>query len=131
MRHLSIDGLFGLIAYPPHAQVLDVRLGPYPAATRIRGAYHVPWLTPAWTRNPDFLARVLECLAREDHVLVICRDGQISCEAAAMLEQSGFRHVYNVLGGYEEIERCARPGGVDLLLGRGAPGGHDHEPIHH
>jgi hypothetical protein len=43
--------------------------------------------------------------------VVICRRGQRSCEAAALLEKAGFGHVYNVLGGYEDLQSLRR---IDL-----------------
>lgn len=127
MRHLSVDGLFELFAHHPHAKVLDVRFRSDLSLPRASGIHHVPWFTPEWEPDPDFLARVLKCLSSEDHVLVICQNGEISCLAAAMLEKCGFRHVYNVLGGYEDIKFNARSRWMDLLHSRGPSGGHRHE----
>jgi rhodanese-related sulfurtransferase len=110
MRHLSVEGLAEFLGLHPHAKVLDVRLAHEREAGHLPGDLHVPWYTPDWEPNPGFLDQVLQHSSPEDYVLVICRDGHHSCEAATLLETAGFKHVYNLLGGYEDIpeERQAR-----------------------
>jgi len=88
----------------PRAKVLDVRFAYEREAGHLPGDHHVPWYTPDWEPNRGFLDRVLQCIAPEDYVLVICRSGHRSCEAAALLETIGFKHVYNLLDGYEGIQ---------------------------
>jgi rhodanese-related sulfurtransferase len=103
MRHLTADGLATFFLLHPRAKVLDVRFAYEREAGLLRGDHHVPWYTPDWEPNPGFLDQVLQHLAPEDDVLVICHGGHRSCEAAALLETAGFEHVYNLLGGYEDI----------------------------
>ena len=68
------------------------------------GAVNIPWYEyPDFTPNPEqFGALVLEEAGRKDRpVLLICRSGQRSLEAAQVLEQQGFSDVVNVVHGFE------------------------------
>lgn len=119
MRHLTVEGLAKFFRHYPRARVLDVRFAHERETGHMPADHHVPWYTSNWTPNPDFLNLALQCCSAEDHVLVICRDGQHSCEAAALLESAGFRHVYNVLGGYEDFRKARSTGiaaGIHGLL---------------
>lgn len=126
MRHLTVEGLAEFFAHHPRAKVLDVRFGYERETGHIPGDHHVPWLTPNWEPDPSFVSQVLQRFSPEDFVLVICRSGHRSSEAAALLEQSGFAHVYNVLGGYEDIQSMRRTdsaaGGPGMLLQPGWAG---------
>lgn len=103
MRQLIAEGLPTFLRHYPRAKVLDVRFAHERAAWHIPRDHHVPWYTPDWETNPDFLGLVFQACSIDDYVLVICRNGYRSCEAAAFLEMHGFKHVYSVLGGYEDI----------------------------
>lgn len=104
MRHLTADGMAAFFLLHPRAKVLDVRFAYEREAGHLPGDHHVPWYAPDWEPDRGFLDRVLQCIAPEDYVLVICRSGHRSCEAAALLETIGFKHVYNLLDGYEGIQ---------------------------
>ena len=46
---------------------------------------------------------------------MLCHRGDYSHHAASLLEAAGFRHVYNLLGGYEEIRKtlsASTPSGI-------------------
>lgn len=104
MRHLSTDGFASFLRHHPQAQVLDVHFAHEREACGYRHSdHHVPWYTPDWEPDPAFLGLVLQRLSPDDYVLVICRSGHCSHEAATLLENSGFQHVYNMLGGYREL----------------------------
>ncbi len=56
--------------------------------------------------NPDFVADVESRLAakgltKDDVVVVICRTGRRSAQAANRLALAGFPHVYSVVDGFE------------------------------
>jgi rhodanese-related sulfurtransferase len=104
MRHLSTDGFVSFLRHHPQAKVLDVRFA-YERESNghLQGDHHVPWYTPDWAPDPAFLGLVQQRLSPDEYVLVICRCGHRSYEAAELLENSGFQHVYNVLGGYKEL----------------------------
>lgn len=75
------------------------------------GAVHVPWMEPPrWQPDPRFVERVSEELLakgggrgdmRELPVMMICRSGSRSADAAVLLARAGFGKVYNVLEGFE------------------------------
>lgn len=108
MRHLTVEGLVEFFGHHPSAKVLDIRFAYEREAGHMPGDHHVPWYTPDWEPDPGFLDQVLQRFSPDDYVLVICRSGHRSSEAAALLEKAGFTHVYNVLGGYEDIESMRR-----------------------
>ena len=67
------------------------------------GAIHIPWKeAPDWQLNPDFVADVKKAVPnREAPVLLLCRSGQRSLDAAKALEEAGFRHLINIVDGFE------------------------------
>lgn len=109
MRHVSTDGFVSFLRQHPHAKVLDVRCAhEREAGGPVYGCHCVSWYTPDREPDPAFLDQVLQRLSADDYVLVICRSGHSSWEAAALLEKSGFKHVYNVLGGFKDIRGDVR-----------------------
>lgn len=107
MRHLSTDGFVSYLRHHPQARVLDVRFAhERKACGYMHDDHHVPWYTPDGKPNPAFLGLVLQRLSPNDDVLVISRSGHRSHDASALLESAGFKHVYNVLGGYEDIREA-------------------------
>lgn len=63
---------------------------------------HVAWATgTSFTRNPRFV-RELEAKTGKDAVLVLlCRSGNRSAQAAEAAAKAGFTHVFNVSEGFE------------------------------
>jgi rhodanese-related sulfurtransferase len=105
MVHLTAEGLDAFFKQHPHARMLDVRC-PYEREVRDRPVgHHVPWFRRDWTPDPDFVKQVLQRLSPDDYVLVLCHRGEHSHHAASLLEAAGFRHVFNLLGGYEEMRK--------------------------
>ncbi len=80
---------------------------------------HVPWATgTALTRNPRFVRELEAKLARDGGkdavVLLLCRSGKRSALAAEAATKAGFRHVFNVLEGFEgEIDAHRHRGVAD------------------
>jgi rhodanese-related sulfurtransferase len=81
------------------------------------GAVHVAWKEfPDWQVNPYFVAQVSQVVANKNTpILLLCRSGQRSLEAASLLEQAGYSHLINILEGFE--------GGLDANKHRGLLGG--------
>ena len=51
----------------------------------------------------------LDELNPSDHILVYCRSGHRSAEAASILAANGFTHVYNMVGGILQWQARAFP----------------------
>ena len=68
------------------------------------GAVHVAWAeAPDWEINPHFVAEVRKLVGHsiDRPVVIICRSGNRSVDAAKALESAGFTRVINVLHGFE------------------------------
>lgn len=90
---------------------------------KVPGALAVPWATgTSLVRNPRFV-RELEAKVggRDAPVLLLCRSGKRSAEAAAAATRAGFAQVFNVLEGFE--------GYLDANKRRGASGGWRHDQL--
>jgi rhodanese-related sulfurtransferase len=111
MVHLTAEALPAFLHQHPGAVVLDVRPARAPRERVVARSLHVPWYGPDWVPNPDFLAQARAHLDPSCPVLVMCERGLDSPAAAAMLEANGFRRIYNLIGGCE-----------DLRASRGVPG---------
>ena len=68
------------------------------------GSVHVPWVDgPDFEPNPHFLGEVRKLAGDigERPLLLICRSGNRSMDAARALVAAGFSQVYNVTHGFE------------------------------
>lgn len=105
MRHLLPTAAHALLQEQPQALFIDCRSTiEYYFVGHPPGAIHVAWNDGEdWEVNPDFVAEVVR-LADGDRtrpVLLICRSGQRTLEAAAALDAAGFADVINVVHGFE------------------------------
>jgi rhodanese-related sulfurtransferase len=68
----------------------------------VPGSLHVPWMIgTALTRNPRF-TRELELKAKKHEVvLLLCRSGKRSAQAAEAATKAGFVNVFNIREGFE------------------------------
>jgi len=66
-------------------------------------AVHVPWKeAPEWLLNAAFVAQVEQLVTdKSAPVLLLCRSGVRSLEAASALESAGYTHLINILDGFE------------------------------
>lgn len=82
----------------------------------VPGSLHVAWMTgTAMTKNPRF-ARELESKVRKDDVvLLLCRSGKRSADAAEAATKAGFTNAFNISEGFE--------GDLDDKGRRGSRGG--------
>ena len=81
------------------------------------GAMHIPWKElPNWALNPNFVDQVASVASTKDApVLLLCRSGQRSMDAAEALSDAGFSNPINVAEGFE--------GPLDASKQRGTLGG--------
>lgn len=93
----------------------------------VPGSLHVAWATgTALTRNPRFVRELEAKLAKDGGkdavVLLLCRSGKRSVLAAEAAAAAGFRHVFNVLEGFEgEIDERQQRGSSDGWRFHGLP----------
>lgn len=75
---------YGFIGHPPNA-------------------VHVPWKdAPDWQLNVQFVEQVKQAVGDKAHpVLLLCRSGTRSLDAADALQKAGFEHLINILDGFE------------------------------
>ncbi len=68
-------------------------------------AIHIPWKeAPDWQLNPNFVAQVRQVVLNPNTpILLLCRSGQRSLEAAAVLQASGYTHLINIQEGFEGV----------------------------
>jgi len=81
------------------------------------GAVHIAWKeAPDWQVNPRFVAEVEQLVPdKRAPVLLLCRSGQRSLDAAKALEEAGYQHLINIVDGFE--------GALDENKHRGSLGG--------
>lgn len=111
---------------------LDVRSVPEFEAGHPQGAVNIPLLHAQggrMTPNPDFAAVVAANFPPDSQLLIGCKMGGRSAQAAALLEASGYTNVANVAGGFsgarDPFGRVQAPGWKDagLPTSEGAPPG--------
>lgn len=89
----------------------------------VPGSLHVAWATgTAMTRNPRFVREVEAKVAKATPVVLLCRSGKRSAEAAEALVKAGFQEVYNVQEGFEgNLDDNQHRGGKDGWRFHGLP----------
>ena len=67
------------------------------------GAIHIAWKeAPDWQINSKFVAEVEKFVPDKNApVLLLCRSGQRSLDAAKALEEEGFKRLINIADGFE------------------------------
>ena len=103
-----------------HAILIDVRTNEERKFVGyIPQSLHIPWATgTAFNRNPRFLKELESKVSKDQIILLICRSGRRSSLAAVAAFNAGFKHIYNVLEGFE--------GDIDANGQRGKLGGWRH-----
>lgn len=112
LHDLDPKRAYALLRETPRSVLVDIRSSmEYLFVGHPVGSVHIAWIDePDWTENPDFvpeIQRLLEnrfkgCNPQQDAtVVLICRSGKRSREAAAALLGAGFQHVMHVDEGFE------------------------------
>ena len=67
------------------------------------GAVHIPWKEfPDWQVNAGFVDQVIKTVPNKNApVLLLCRSGQRSLDAAVALEAAGYTRLINIVEGFE------------------------------
>ena len=103
MKHLTPKEAQDLLARDPQAVFVDCRSEmEYYFVGHPVGSQHVAWNDgPDWEINPHFVGQVKKVASMNRPIVLICRSGNRTIEAGEALEASGFKHVFNVLHGFE------------------------------
>lgn len=123
---LTPEEAWTLVQEHPSAKLIDVRSSEeLTLIGRVPGALEIEWRQyPEWDLNPDFLAEVKSRVAPDDFLLLLCRSGVRSREAAELLAREGFRNAFNVLEGFEGDKNAASQRIVAGWKARGLPWSH-------
>ncbi len=107
------------------AQLVDVRSAEeFRFVGHVPGAINVPWATGiSLTPNPRFVRELEAKLNKRDApVLLLCRSGKRSAQAAEAATRGGLPQVFNVLEGFEgEIDAYSQRGQGDGWRFHGLP----------
>lgn len=109
---------WSLLSTESAAVLLDVRDRiEYSLVGHPLAAVNIPWKeAPHWKSNPNFIDEVRQHIPELDTpVLLICRSGQRSLDAAKALEAAGYSDLTNIEEGFE--------GPLDANKHRGTLGG--------
>lgn len=69
---------------------------------RIPGVLHIEWaFYPGMVRNALFMAQLEQHTNKDDFIILMCRTGGRSHNAATVAHNHGFTHVMNMLEGFE------------------------------
>lgn len=105
MQHLLPTQAWALIQREPDALFIDVRMEIESLYVgRPPGVLNVPWYEyPQLTPDPQSFVDAVRALApgRDPTLVLICRSGKRTVDAAVALEAAGFTRVVNVLHGFE------------------------------
>lgn len=111
---IDVSAAWKVLSENPKAQLVDVRtaaewtfVGLPDLASLGRAAHTIEWQSyPQMQINEDFAEVATDALRRsgaseDTPLLMLCRSGARSKAAAIALTRAGFKHAYNVAGGFE------------------------------
>ncbi|CAK9156996.1 unnamed protein product [Ilex paraguariensis] len=84
-------------------QYLDVRTEEEFKKGHVENSLNIPYMfntKEGRVKNPKFMEQILSACKKEDHLVVGCQSGVRSVYATTDLLNEGFKHVYNLGGGY-------------------------------
>jgi rhodanese-related sulfurtransferase len=104
IENLTPKEAWDVLQKNPSAVLVDVR-------TQMEHAYvghpiaaiHIAWKEwPGWEINHNFVEDVKKRVPNYNApILLLCRSGQRSLSAAQSLEEAGYKHLINILDGFE------------------------------
>ncbi len=118
IENLDPNQAWAVLQNNPAAVLIDVRTAiEHSFVGHPPKAIHVAWKEfPGMQMNPAFVEQVQQHAPdKSAPVLLLCRSGQRSVDAAKALEAIGYAHLINILEGFE--------GPLDAHKHRGALGG--------
>ncbi len=104
-QNITTDSVKNWIDSGDSLVILDVReLYEFESHGRIPHAVIMPW-------NSGVLDTAYTQLSLDDTIIVVCRSGNRSALASNFLDEKGFEHVYNMLGGMNDWHYPVEVGG--------------------
>lgn len=113
-----------LMQHMPQAVLVDVRsAAEWQFVGMVPNAHCVEWKTfPGMQPNPRFLDALAHEVPADATLMMMCRTGARSDEAARAASQAGFQAVYNVLEGFEgDKDGASQRGRINGWKARGLP----------
>ena len=104
IENLTPRQSWDLIQQNPNAVLIDVRSKvEHGFVGHPIGAIHIPWKeAPDWKVNAQFLRDVVNRVSNKNTpILLLCRSGQRSLDAAKALEDIGYQRLINIIDGFE------------------------------
>lgn len=95
VKNVNIEAAKKMIASQKELILLDVRTPEETSEGMISGAIEIDYL------SDNFEAEIVK-LSKDSEYLVYCRSGNRSLQASEYMIRSGFKHVYNMTGGYTD-----------------------------
>lgn len=104
IKSLNPTHAWSMLSTDSSAVLLDVRdRTEYAFVGHPTGAVNIPWkIAPTWAANPKFISEVRAAVPNlNTPVLLLCRSGQRSLDAAKALAQAGYTDLTNIEEGFE------------------------------
>jgi rhodanese-related sulfurtransferase len=104
IENLDPPQVWDLMQQNSDAVMVDVRTKvEYSFVGHPPGAIHIAWKEyPDWQINPNFVVEVKKVVPNINApILLLCRSGQRSLDAARALEQAGYKLLINIDNGFE------------------------------
>lgn len=125
IENLDPNQSWALLQNNPAAVLIDVRTSiEHSFVGHPLKAIHVAWKEfPGMQLNADFVNKVLQIVPdKTTPVLLLCRTGVRSVEAAKALEAVGYQHLVNILQGFEgALDADKHRGNIDGWRFHGLP----------
>ncbi len=94
---------FNLLQQDPSIVLIDVRsLAELELVGKVQQSTHIEWaFYPGMVPNPAFAEQLAEKVDKSLGIILMCRTGGRSHNAAVVAQQLGYTNVYNMLEGFE------------------------------
>lgn len=86
--------------------LIDVRMpSEYEQTGVVENAVLITVINPNSSINANFINEVEKFLDKNDKIAIMCKSGNRSLMAAKILEKAGFKHLVNLTGGMDLLQR--------------------------